>query len=49
MLQESKHKYDIRYKNGENKLVGAFIATYEQNYSTFSGDILISSQTNVWN
>lgn len=40
VLQESKHKYDRRYKNGEIQLASARIAACQQNYSTFSDDIL---------
>jgi hypothetical protein len=33
VLQESKHKDDIRYKNGEIQLVSALIAACQKNYS----------------
>lgn len=40
VLQESKHKNDTRYKNGEIQLVGALIAACQRNYNKFSGRVL---------
>nr|PNR42082.1 hypothetical protein PHYPA_016911 [Physcomitrium patens] len=36
VLQESKHKHDRRFKNGEVQLVSALIAACQQNYNAFS-------------
>lgn len=40
ILQESKHKRDIRYKTREIQLVSSLIATCRHNYNAFSGDML---------
>lgn len=47
VLQESKHKNDVRYKNGEVQLVSALIAACQKNYSNSGGRVVPTTMYGV--